>query len=308
MKRNLDYFGNISLHTAQPANGSPAFTLTELAVLLATIAILAATLLPALAKTKFRDQYASCTANLRQWGMVCAAYVSDDRQGRLPSFLLPFAGAAALWDVSTNMANNLQPLGLTVPMCFCPVRPWDFQRIQAVNSVPITDVRQFVTANDPNGYQGIGYPTTPTSGAQTPHAAHIYLTIFYNVYIPRNDSSGWWPFDGTTNTGPIPALLLTVNTNLFGWPRPWPMSAADKCAAYNPIMTDICVAQYQTSTANPYPFDTYALQENGHPYGNKVINLNLLYADGHVATHQHDQIKWTWYNAAMAAYGSWNYY
>ena len=41
-------------------------TMTGLLVIIATVALLAATLLPALANTKFRDQLANCTANLRQ--------------------------------------------------------------------------------------------------------------------------------------------------------------------------------------------------------------------------------------------------
>jgi prepilin-type processing-associated H-X9-DG protein len=310
MKSNSGTFKKTSLPEAQPANGSPAFTLTELAVIIAVIAILAATLLPALAKTKFRDQYASCTANLRQWGVVCAAYASQDKQNRLPGFYIPFGAGAALWDVATDMANNLQPLGATVPMFFCPAKPWDFQRIQAVNTVALTNVTQFVTANDPSGYQGIGYPYTPKNSPSPPSAQHVYLSMFYSVYMLRNDSGGWWPFDSTSYKALQPAELQTANTNLVGWPRPWPMSALDKTAAYNPIMTDRCFANSLPTTANPYPFDTWAWPENGHPYGNKVINLNLLYADGHVTTHPHDQIKWTWCNIYYqeVGYGGYNYY
>jgi prepilin-type processing-associated H-X9-DG protein len=293
MKKNRDNFERSSLSAGRPTNGSPAFTITELLVILASIAFLAATLLPALAKTKFRDQYASCTANLRQWGMVYAAYVSQDKQNRLPGFYINFAAGAALWDVSTNMANNLQPLGVTVPMWFCPVKPQDFQSIQAANpGINITDVRQFVNLN----------------GIQLLHA---YLTIFYSVYIPRDNPTGWWPFDSTVPiSGFPPAVPQIANTNLFDWPTPWPKSALDKTAVYNPIMTDRCISQAAQTTANPYPFDTYALQENGHPYGNKVINLNLLYADGHVTTHQHDQILWVWFNSQMESNygGGWNYY
>jgi prepilin-type processing-associated H-X9-DG protein len=250
--------------------------------------------------------------------MVCAAYVSQDKQNRLPAFFIHFAAGQFLCDVATNMANNLQPLGLTVPMCFCPVKPWDFQRIQAVNSVPLTDVRQFVTANDPveylGEYIGIGYPTTMKSSPSPPSAQHVYLTIFYSVYMMRcaggyPATAGWWPLDSTTNTGYEVSVNQLANTNLFGWPRPWPMSPLDKCAAYNPIMTDRCFSQAQQTTANPYPFDTWTWPENGHPYGNRVINLNLLYADGHVTTHPHDQIKWTWYNNWLEAnYGGWNFY
>ncbi len=60
-----------------PTKRSRGFTLIELLVVVAVLALLAATLLPALAANKRNPKMVQCLSNLRQIGMGCSVYAAD---------------------------------------------------------------------------------------------------------------------------------------------------------------------------------------------------------------------------------------
>jgi prepilin-type N-terminal cleavage/methylation domain-containing protein/prepilin-type processing-associated H-X9-DG protein len=89
---------------------NPGFTLIELLVVIAIIAILAALLLPALARSKAAANTASCKSNMKQLGLGFSLYTSDSRETYPAGAVDGNDNSQYTWDTSIHPyigANNM---------------------------------------------------------------------------------------------------------------------------------------------------------------------------------------------------------
>jgi prepilin-type N-terminal cleavage/methylation domain-containing protein/prepilin-type processing-associated H-X9-DG protein len=104
------------VESGNPLSGRVAFTLLELLVVVAVIAILAALILPALASARDASRRAACVGNLRQTGLAIHVY-ADDYSGNIPygPKAPPFTSPASFYP-STGAPTSLLSLRNGTPV------------------------------------------------------------------------------------------------------------------------------------------------------------------------------------------------
>jgi prepilin-type N-terminal cleavage/methylation domain-containing protein len=217
------------------------FTLIELLVVIAIIAILAALLLPALARAKESGRRAADKSNLRQQGIALQLY-SQDNNNLLPDLRNPpyctTPGQSTgnwAWDISTNFTDVMIANGASQDIFYCPSHM----------DLDLPGVWNF-GVNDPRG----GFRIT----------GYVYLLPGAGMNAGGKPPSPYWK----TNTIGVSGQL----------------SPSDAEVVVDVVMQDTVTFSYVQVTSPP-GLAVNAVQGTSHLQGGMPAGGNELFEDGH---------------------------
>lgn len=185
------------------------FTLIELLVVIAIIGILAAILLPALARARESARRASCQNNLKEWGLVFKMYAGEDPGERLPPIQLEIVGNILTGGflAAGPLVSAIYPEYLNDPaIAICPSDPNDTAATLRDQNGQVNLHGRFL---DPVTHavvpDGTGVRVDGQQGVLAIDASYLYFGWVLDQVGDSDPSAAI----GSTATDPFLAALLT---------------------------------------------------------------------------------------------------